>query len=343
MPYSVPFPRKVPPHDAPRRYMRNVRRFRTVLFVAMFSLALSLFSQAIFAATVYTNARPMARVTKQVNNGKRTILYGHVPHVVASASAMGGARDMGRLNPNTAMQGMRIVLRSSPEQSRELRRIIDEQQDKRTANFHQWVTPEEFGNSFGVHEDDIKQVTDWLTKQGFTVENVTKSKRIIQFSGTSGQVEQAFQTSMHTFQVNGETHASASRDISVPEALAPVIGGVNGLHNFFRKTHMVDVQRLSDRRLGDQGLGDPGLGDLQDYLRLGPHYTSSSTVHYVGPADFATIYNTAPLLAAGINGTGQNIAIVGRSDILMSDVQTYRQLFNLPPNDPIFIHAGRDR
>ena len=108
--------------------MRNVRRFRTVLFVAMFSLALSLFSQAIFAATVYTNARPMARVTKQVNNGKRTILYGHVPHVVASASAMGGARDMGRLNPNTAMQGMRIVLRSSPDQSRELRRIIDEQQ-----------------------------------------------------------------------------------------------------------------------------------------------------------------------------------------------------------------------
>jgi hypothetical protein len=26
----------------------------------------------------------------------------------------------------------------------------------------------------------------------------------------------------------------------------------------------------------------------------------------------------------------------------MSDVQTYRQLFNLPPNDPIFIHAGQD-
>ena len=60
------------------------------------------------------------------------------------------------------------------------------------------------------------------------------------------------------------------------------------------------------------------------------------------PADFATIYNTAPLLAAGINGTGQTIAVVGRSDILMSDVQTYRQLFNLPPNDPIFIHAGQD-
>ena len=84
------------------------------------------------------------------------------------------------------------------------------------------------------------------------------------------------------------------------------------------------------------------ISDLQDYLRLGPAYTSSSSVHYVGPSDFATIYNTAPLLAAGINGTGQTIAVVGRTDILMSDVQTYRQLFNLPPNDPIFIHAGQD-
>ncbi len=233
--------------------MRNVRRFRTVLFAA----ALSLFSQAMFAITVYTNAHPVARVTKQVNNAKRVTLYGHVPNVVAKASAVGGARDLGRLDPNTPMQSMRVVLRSSPEQSRELRRIIDEQQDKRTVNYHQWVTPEQFGNAFGAHEDDIQQVKDWLTKQGFTVENVTKSKRVIQFSGTSGQVEKAFQTSMHTYQVKGETHASNSTDISVPEALAPVIAGVNGLHNFFRKTHMADVAEA--KRKGEQSQVGPTL------------------------------------------------------------------------------------
>ncbi len=307
--------------------MTYVRRFRTTLFVAMFALATSLFAPVMSAATVYTNARPVARVTKPVNNAKRVTLYGHVPHVVANASVVGGARDMGHLDPNTAMQGMRIVLRSSPEQSRELRRIIDEQQDKKTANYHQWVTPEEFGSAFGAHDDDIQQVSAWLAKQGFKVENVTKGKRVIQFSGTSGQVEHAFQTSMHTYEFKGETHASNSTEISVPEALAPVIAGVNGLHNFFRQSHMVGAQKISD---------------LQDYLKLGPAYTSSSSVHYVGPSDFATIYNTAPLLAAGINGTGQTIAIVGRTDILMSDVQTYRQMFNLPPNDPIFIHAGQD-
>ena len=61
-----------------------------------------------------------------------------------------------------------------------------------------------------MHDDDIQQVTKWLTKHGFTVDNVTKSKRVIQFSGTSGQVAEAFQTSLHSYQVNGETHVSAN-------------------------------------------------------------------------------------------------------------------------------------
>ncbi|MGD0931888.1 MAG: Ig-like domain repeat protein [Candidatus Korobacteraceae bacterium] len=322
--------------------MTTVRRSRTALFTAMFSVAFFLFSQMLSAGTVYTNAHPVPRVTKPVNDGKRVVLHGHVPRVIANASITGKAVDMGPIDPSTSLQGMRIVLQSSPEQSHELRRVIDEQQDKRTRNFHQWVTPEEFGSSFGVHDDDIQQVTNWLTKHGFTVDNVTKSKRVIQFSGTSGQVAEAFGTSLHSYQVNGETHVSVNSDISVPEALAPVIAGVDGLHDFFRKSHMVNVQKLSEQNLPGQNLPDQRLKELANYLKLGPAYTSSSSVHYVGPSDFATIYNTAPLLAQGINGTGQTIAIVGRSDILMSDVQTYRQLFNLPINDPIFIHAGQD-
>ena len=126
---------------------------------------------------------------------------------------------------------------------------------------------------------------------------------------------------MHTFSVHGETHVSNNSDISIPKALSPVIQGVT-LNNFFPKAKMGPVHRLSE-------------------LRQNPEFTNGST-NYVSPGDFATIYNTQPLLNAGINGTGSSIAIVGRSDILLSDVQTYRQLFNLPVNDPIFIHAGQD-
>lgn len=297
--------------------MKISRHIRFAVSTILVVLGFFVFAQAGFAR-VMTSAVPMPRVTKKVDKSKRTVLYGHVPHVLTHSA------DVGRLDPSTKAEHLILSLKPSEEQRREARRVLDEQQDKRTGNYHQWLTPEEYGQHFGVHDSDIETIKAWLASEGLTVESVNKSKRALRFSGTIGQLEHAFQTEMHYFVTpNGETHVSNDREISVPEALSPVIAGVPTLHDFFRKPHKVDVGRYSQ-------------------MRPGPKYTSSSTVHYVAPADFATIYNTAPLLANGINGTGVTIGIVGRSDILMSDVQTYRQMFNLPVNDPIFIHAGQD-
>jgi subtilase family serine protease len=274
--------------------------------------------------TAFSN--PKVRVTAPVDESKRTTLYGHVPGVVRRSS------DLGRLDPSTPSQRMILVLKSDEDQKRELRRVIDEQQDKHAANFHQWTTPEEFGSHFGVHDSDIGQVKAWLESHGFTVDEVSKSKRRLRFSGTTGQLESAFQIEMHYYLTpHGETHVSNDRDITVPQALAPVIAGVASLNDFFKKSHMVEVGRLSRMKPTTKSpkySNGSGCGQAGDC--------------FVGPADFATIYNTAPLLASGITGSGVTIGIVGRSDILMSDVQTYRQLFNLPVNDPIFIHAGQD-
>src|SRR5271155_384593 len=300
--------------------MRLRARVLSCLCVLTF---LAAFSTTTFAA-VHTSAAPKVRVTAPVDSTKRTTLYGHVP------GAARRANDLGHVDPTTRSERMIMVLKSDEQQKRELRRVIDEQQDKHTTNYHQWVTPEQFGE----HYSDIGQVKAWLESQGFTVDEVSKSKRVIRFSGTTGEIESAFQTEMHSFLTpNGEIHVSNSRDISVPEALAPVVAGVPTLNVFFRKSHMVNVGRYSRMKLSDKS----------------PKYSNGTNCGsvansdcFVGPADFATIYNTAPLLANGINGTGVTIGIVGRSDILMSDVQTYRQLFNLPVNDPIFIHAGQD-
>jgi hypothetical protein len=295
--------------------MRNSLRVLSILVVLFFLAGIT---TTTFAA-IHTSAVPKARVTEKVDNSKRATLYGHV------SAAVRMAQDMGRQDPDTPSPGMIMVLKSDEGQKQELRRIIDEQQDRRTSNYHQWVTPEEFGEHFGVHDADIEQVKDWLASQGFTVDEVSKSKRVIKFSGNIGQVEKAFQTEMHLYNYKGEMHVANNSEISVPNALKKVIEGVT-LHNFYRKPHFDLKNRIKDGKR----------------FKVGPDFTSSSSVHYVAPADFATIYNTAPLIAAGINGTGTSIAIVGRSDILLSDVTTFRQMMNLPVNDPVFIHAGQD-
>jgi hypothetical protein len=60
-------------------------------------------------------------------------------------------------------------------------------------------------------------------------------------------------------------------------------------------------------------------------------YTERNSTYYgLGPTDFATIYNVLPLWNAGIDGTGQTIAIVGETNIHITDIENFRSLFGLP-------------
>jgi subtilase family serine protease len=62
----------------------------------------------------------------------------------------------------------------------------------------------------------------------------------------------------------------------------------------------------------------------------------------MGPADFAVMYAVQPLYDLGIDGRGVSIAVVGRTDIRISDVRNFRSSFGLPANDPLFVHDGPD-
>src|ERR1700680_1102223 len=55
------------------------------------------------------------------------------------------------------------------------------------------------------------------------------------------------------------------------------------------------------------------------------------------PDDVATIYDFKTLYNSGLNGTGQSIAVMGQTDILLSDISTFRQNANLPANPPTVI------
>src|ERR1019366_8421791 len=61
---------------------------------------------------------------------------------------------------------------------------------------------------------------------------VAAGRRTIEFSGTARQVEDAFQTEIHNYEVNGDRHVANAVDIAIPEALAPVVGGIVSLHDF---------------------------------------------------------------------------------------------------------------
>jgi pseudomonalisin len=222
--------------------------------------------------------------------------------------------DRGAVDENTPLQRMVFQLKPSEAQQAELDALVEAQHDPQSPLYHQWLTPAQYGARFGVSRQDLDRITGWLAGHGFAVEDAPISNRLIIFSGTAGQVEDTFHTEIHHFLVGSVMHLANTQDPQIPSALAGVVAGVVSLHDFRSASQIRSRTALSAR----------------------PQYSNGST-HYLFPADWATIYNLNPLYQAGTNGSGTSIAIVGRSNINMSDVAQFRSASGLPANNPTLI------
>jgi Pro-kumamolisin, activation domain/Bacterial Ig-like domain (group 3) len=284
----------------------GLRRFLLFFSVSFFLNATGAFGQAV------------PRVVEAVDNARRVTLTGNVPPLARAEFDRGAVADA------QPMTRILLLLKRGDEQEAALQDALAKQQDKSSPSYHQWLTPEEFGTLYGPADADIQAVTQWLESQGFTVEKVYGGKTVIEFSGTAGQVGGAFGTAIRNYQVAGKNYVANASDPQIPAALAPVVAGIVSLNNFPRQSHarVVGVARKI--------AGKPGLEPLFTF----PSPSGSGSFYGLAPGDFATIYNTAPLLnaASKTDGTGQTIAIVGETNINVADVEAFRQMFGLPAN-----------
>ena len=233
--------------------------------------------------------------------------------------------DRGAIPAETQLERLVLVLQPDAAQQSELDALVEAQHTPGSPYYHQWLTPEEYGARFGAAASDVAQISGWLQSHGFTVEPVGAGRRVIVFSGNAGQVADTFHTEIHQYMVNGQLHIANAQDPQIPRALAPVVNGVLSLHDFRRKSQISSVRRLAQGETASPS----------------PEYTDG-TYHYLVPADYGTIYDLNPQYSAGVTGSGVSIAIVGRSDINLSDVSSFRSHYGLPANQPTVIHDGTD-
>src|SRR6266480_3759040 len=166
-----------------------------VPFARISHVVLLLLILAALASAQESNVPPL--IVQAVDDSQLTTLKGNT-HPLARAQF-----DRGAAPPDLPMRRMLLVLKRSDEQESALRKLLDDQQDKASPNYHKWLTPEQFGRQFGPADQDIQAVTSWLQTHGFQIGQVTKGRTVIEFSG--------------------------------PAALAAVVAGVNTLHNFLKK------------------------------------------------------------------------------------------------------------
>ena len=288
------------------------RRLSSVTLI-MFCIVLGLSSStaAQRAEKRLLSVRPQDRITSFIDDQERVTLAGN-RHPLARLK-----NDVGFVDPDFRMERMILTFKTDPRQQRALDQLVAGQHDPRSPYYHHWLTPDTFGERFGISENDLTQVKGWLQLHGMSVEEVTAGRRSLLFSGTAAQVESAFHTRIHTYQVDGDLHHANASDPQIPQALARVVAGPVSLHDFRRQALHRQAQKVS-----------PAFSYYGSY--------------YLAPADFATIYNVAPLYQQGITGTGQSVAIVGRTNIRISDVRLFRNTFGLAAKDPQIILNGSD-
>jgi hypothetical protein len=269
---------------------------------------------------------PRPLIVQPIDEAQLTTLKGNT-HPLARPQF-----DIGAAPLNLPLNRMLLVLKRSPEQEFALYKLLDDQQDRASSSYHKWLTPDEYGAQFGPSDQDLQLVTGWLQTHGFQVGRATHGRTVVEFSGTEAQVEYAFHTQIHKYVVNGEDHWANATDPQIPAALAPAVAGVLSLHNFPRKP--------MSRILGTYSPKTRQLNPVNPQFTLNFNCYPNGVCYAVGPADFGKIYNVQPLWNAGIDGTGQKIAIVGESDINIQDVRDFRSIFGLPANDPNIIYDG---
>ena len=156
------------------------------------------------------------------------------------------ANDRGEVSPDLPMERMLLVLRPTAEPA--LRQLIADQQDKWSAKFHAWLSPEEFAAQFSPSKSDLRTLAGWLGSRGFHVNRIARGGLAIEFSGTAGQVKQAFHTAIHRYVVDGAQHIANASDPQIPAAVANVVAGIDTLHDFQKRPAIRILGTATDRK-----------------------------------------------------------------------------------------------
>jgi subtilase family serine protease len=266
----------------------------------------------------YVNEAP--RVT-QTTDARRltTLAHSHaafVDHTTAVKDPAGSVR----------LSHLQLILKPSSQRQAAREAMIASQHNPQSAQFHQWLTPQQFGARFGVLDGDIAAVTAWLASQGFTVNQVYPNKTQIDFSGTVAQVNQAFHTSERVYTLGAGTFLANAGDISIPAALEPVVRGVMGLSNPRAATAGAKPRTAHWDALGKRMVADrPGKGATSQAVQVGRDPGLRALV----PNDLMTMYGIRDIRANGVTGKGITIAVVADSNMQPDDWTNFTQTFNL--------------
>ncbi len=143
----------------------------------------------------------------------------------------------------------------------------------------------------GASSATVAALSNWLESNGLHVGTLPAGRGHLPFTGDKEKIEAAFHTQIHLFNANGERHYANVSDPMIPSGLRPMIAAARGLNDFY-PTPGAKPMKAAMRSVaaGLAGRGAHALASPDTFYGGPGQYPG-----YVGPTDFATMYNLHPL------------------------------------------------
>ena len=240
------------------------------------------------AVSIHAIALGLCLASSAIGLANNQKLQKEVPDVIGRSSKLGHTN---------ASKLLHVTVSLPYGDAAGMQSFVDSVSNPSSPNYHQYITPDEIGQRFGLSDDKVQAVESYLKSEGFKISLVSKNHLGIMADCTVDQAEKAFGTTINDYAVNDAAHEngnpnyfSFSTSLQAPAAIAPYILDVSGLESFTK-----------------------------------PHKTAALTC-----TQGRTLYGEAPLYSAGMQGQGRHIAISNWDGYRLSNTSLYYSHFGLP-------------
>ncbi len=167
-----------------------------------------LLTGAAFAQTSFTN-RGFSQTPAQVLDGRATLTQHYDP-----------------------AKKLRLTIALTPPHLDQERQLVDELHDKKSPEFHHFLTAEQWNARFSPSSEDEQAVVNWAQSQGFTVTNRYANRLLVDVEAPAGTIEKALNVKINNYQMGSKTYYANDRDPEIPSGLTNTVQAILGLHSF---------------------------------------------------------------------------------------------------------------
>ncbi len=199
-----------------------------------------------------------------------------------------------------------LHLGPSATQTAALDQLLTAQLDPGSPSYHHWLTPAEYAARFGPTDQQLAALTTYLQSHGLAVTGVSPSRSRLTVTGTAGEAQTAFATSLHRFSIGETPYFANATAPSLPTTLAALLSGISGLDN---------LPRPASTRIS---IGPAGPVTPEASLKTVAAEPTSEADSVTTIAD-SVDSNTSPILTLTSSACA--------SDLTEADLTAYRHLF----------------